>query len=36
MQRRTRLLSAALLAATTFGLGAAPGAPAGADLTPTP
>ncbi|HEV7719730.1 MAG TPA: hypothetical protein VGO60_00515, partial [Iamia sp.] len=33
---RTRLTAAALLAATTFGLAAAPGSPAGADETPIP
>jgi len=36
MNMRTRLTAAALLAATAFGLSAAPGAPAGADVTPVP
>ena len=36
MKMRTRLTAAALLAATAFGLSAAPGAPAGADETPVP
>jgi hypothetical protein len=36
MRMRTRLTAAALLAATAFGLASAPGAPAGADVTPIP
>jgi hypothetical protein len=36
MNMRTRLTAAALLAATAFGLAAAPGAPAGADEIPVP
>ena len=36
MNMRTRLTAAALLAATAFGLAAAPGSPAGADETPVP